>query len=79
MREKLEGAPSARNSRVEWLRVLSMLMIVAYHYYILGFYDEELLQLQNKLFVDLFGMFGKTGTDLFVLISGYYIDRKSVV
>lgn len=76
MREKLNGAPAARNSRVEWLRVLCMLMIVAYHYTILGFYEEELLQSPNKIFVDLFGMFGKTGTDLFVLISGYYMVEQ---
>ncbi len=78
MNEKTTGIlPAAgRNSNVEWLRVLSMLMIVAYHYSIWGFYEEELLETGNKYFVDIFGMLGKTGTDLFVLISGYYMVEQ---
>ena len=71
----LSSAPR-RNSNMEWLRVASMLMIVAYHYAMLGFYEEELLLTPNKYFVDLFGMLGKTGTDLFVLISGYYLVEQ---
>lgn len=67
---------NARNARVERLRVLSMLMIVAYHYSIWGFYEQELAASGSKLFVDLFGMLGKTGTDLFVLISGYYMTER---
>ena len=66
-----------RNSNVEWLRVASMLMIVAYHYSIWGFFEEELAATGNKTFVDLFGMLGKAGTDLFVLISGYYMAEQS--
>ena len=65
-----------RNSNVEWLRVASMLMIVAYHYSIWGFFEEELAATGNKYFVDLFGMLGKAGTDLFVLISGYYMAEQ---
>ena len=67
---------NARNARVERLRVLSMLMIVAYHYSIWGFYEQELAASGGKLFVDLFGMLGKAGTDLFVLISGYYMTER---
>ena len=62
-----------RNSNIELLRVLSMLMIVAYHYAIFGFYAEDLMFSPNKYFVDVFGMGGKLGTDIFVLISGYYM------
>ena len=70
--EKLSSYKT-RNSNIELLRVLSMLMIVAYHYSIYGFYAEDLMYTNNKLFVDIFGMGGKIGTDLFVLISGYYM------
>lgn len=63
----------SRNANVELLRVISMLMIVAYHYSIYGFFADELSLSGNKLFVDLFGMWGKVGTDAFVLISGYYM------
>lgn len=62
-----------RNSNIELLRIISMLMIVAYHYAIFGFYAEDIMYNGNKFFVDIFGMGGKIGTDAFVLISGYYM------
>lgn len=62
-----------RNSRVELLRIMSMVMIVAHHYALFGFLSEELAFSRNKLFVDIFGMWAHVGVDLFVLISGYYM------
>ena len=64
---------SARNSNIELLRILSMLMIVAHHYAVFGFYAEDLAFSRNKIFVDLFGMGPRVGVDLFVLISGYFL------
>lgn len=68
-----ETSLNKRNSNIELLRVLSMLMIVAYHYAIMGFYAEDIMYSSNKSFVDIFGMGGKIGTDVFVMISGYYM------
>lgn len=65
-----------RNSNIELLRVMAMLMIVAYHYSIYGFYAEDIIYTANKSFVDIFGMGGKIGTDIFVMISGYYMVRS---
>lgn len=65
-----------RNSNIEFLRFLSMLMIIAYHYSIYGFYAEDIIHTANKYFVDIFGMFGKVGTDIFVLITGYYMVKS---
>ncbi len=64
---------AGRNTNLEWLRLLSILMIVSYHYCIWGFLDEELVFSPNKIFVDLFGMCGWIGMLLFVLISGYFM------
>ena len=72
--EDMTGKTDAgRNANLEWLRLLSMLMIVSYHYCIWGFFDEELALSPNKIFVDLFGMCGWVGMLLFVLISGYFM------
>ena len=75
--DRFSERTSSRNSNIEFLRVLSMLMIVAYHYSIYGFYSENIMYTHNKFFVDIFGMGGKIGTDLFVLISGYYMVNSS--
>lgn len=66
---------AGRNANMEGLRLVSMLMIVCYHYCIWGFFDEELALSPNKLFVDLFGMSGWVGMLLFVLISGYFMTE----
>ena len=65
-----------RNARVEWLRVLCMLSVVAYHYSIWGFYSEELAQTGNKIFIDLISMPLWTSLQLFILISGYYMCEQ---
>lgn len=66
-----------RNPNIELLRAISMLMIVAYHYSIYGFYAEDIIFVPNKVFVDIYGMCGKVGTDIFILISGYYMVSSS--
>ena len=73
--EKLSSYKT-RNSNIELLRVLSMLMIVAYHYSIFGFYAEDIMYSANKSFIDILGMGGKLGTEVFILISGYYMIRS---
>lgn len=74
---ELSGAPKAqRNSNIELLRIISMLMIVAYHYSIYSFYAEDLYSSHGKYFIDLIGNYGKTGVNLFVMISGYYLSKQ---
>ncbi len=67
------GKTDGRNTNLELLRLVSMLMIVSYHYSIWGFFEEELMRSPNKIFVDLFSMCGWIGMLLFVLISGYFM------
>ena len=62
-----------RNSRLELLRILCMLMIVAYHYSIYGFYSDDVLSSPNKTLIELLSLGGETGVSVFVLISGYYM------
>lgn len=74
---ELSGAPKAqRNSNIELLRIVAMLMIAAYHYSIYSFYAEDLYSSCGKYFIDLIGNYGKTGVNLFVMISGYYLAKQ---
>ena len=63
---------SPRNSAVELLRILAMLMIVLSHICVhSGFDSTYSLLTVNRLFVQ-FGYLGNLGVVLFVLISGYF-------
>ena len=68
-----QNRTGTRQSNFELLRIIAMLMIVAHHYAAFGFYAEELAFSRNKIFVDIFGMAGHVGVDLFVLISAYFM------
>lgn len=62
-----------RNSNIELLRILAMVMIVMHHYSVHGF-DRALCGYSPERFLlDGFWSGGKLGVNLFVLISGYYM------
>ena len=70
-----------RNSNLELYRVIVMLLIVAHHYVV----NSGLFQLMefsplsgNSLFLYLFGMWGKTGINCFVLITGYFMCKSDI-
>ena len=69
----LSTEKTTRNSCVEILRILCMLMIVAYHYSMYGFYSQDLMYSASKPFVELISLGGQVGVSVFVLISGYYM------
>lgn len=61
-----------RNSNLELYRIIIMLLIVAHHYVV----NSGLIQLMqnsettnNSIFLYLFGMWGKTGINCFMLIT----------
>lgn len=68
---------SARNSNIELLRILSMMMIVAHHYVInsglLEYIEAQSHLSSQEYFLLLFGWGGKTGINCFVLITGYFM------
>lgn len=65
-----------RNSNLEILRILSMLMIVAHHYIVHS--EIELFQAisLNKIIISFLEMGGKIGVNVFILITGYFLIEK---
>ncbi len=59
-----------RNSSLELLRILSVMLIIAMH--ILGYIDQTSLSTFNKVVVGGVNIVGNTGVTCFVLISGYF-------
>lgn len=75
----LTGGGKTRNSNLELYRIIVMLLIVAHHYVV----NSELWTLMqdspltgNSIFLYLFGMWGKTGINCFVLITGYFMCKS---
>ena len=68
-----------RNSNLELYRIIVMLFIVAHHYVVnsglIGQMQSSSLT-PNSVFLYLFGMWGKTGIDCFVLITGYFMCKS---
>lgn len=70
-----------RNSNLELYRIIVMLLIVAHHYVVnSGLMPElEKAPLSSKsLFFYLFGMWGKTGINCFVMITGYFMCKSHI-
>ena len=68
-----------RNSNLELYRIIVMLLIVAHHYVVnSGLWQvlEENDLNNNSFFLYFFGMWGKTGIDCFVLITGYFMCKS---
>jgi surface polysaccharide O-acyltransferase-like enzyme len=69
---------SNRNSSIELLRIVSMIMIVFHHFARHGefqFWDYELSA--PKLWYNFIIMGGKIGVNIFVLISGYFLINNN--
>ncbi len=70
-----------RNSNLELYRVIVMMLIVAHHYVVnsglMSAMKEEPLHIQS-IFLYLFGMWGKTGINCFVMITGYFMCKSHI-
>lgn len=71
----------ARNSNIELYRIIVMILIVAHHY--MG--HSELISLMSEnptssqtVMLALIGMWGKTGINAFVLITGYFMCKSNI-
>jgi surface polysaccharide O-acyltransferase-like enzyme len=62
-----------RNSNLEILRIISMLLIVAQHYSVHGFSTIEMKYSLNRYVVGILSLGGKLGVACFILISGYFM------
>jgi len=75
-----------RQSNFEFLRIISMVMIVAYHLYIHGVYRIGLVSFDthawflentwNKFFSMLFVPGGEIGVGIFFMLTGYFLSEK---
>ena len=70
-----------RNSNLELYRIIVMLLIVAHHYVV----NSGLMDIMwedpfsgKSLFLYWFGMWGKTGINCFVLITGYFMCQSHI-
>lgn len=70
-----------RSSNIELYRIVVMLLIVAHHYVVnSGLYDvlERDTFNASSLTMLLFGAWGKTGINCFVLITGYFMCKSNI-
>lgn len=70
-----------RNSNLELYRIIVMLLIVAHHFVVNSgtleiMYKNPLST--NSIFLFLFGAWGKTGINCFMLITGYFMCRSNI-
>ena len=72
-----------RRSNLELYRIVCMLMIVAHHYVVNsgltwgGPLDDESFSI-NSIFLALFGAWGKTGINCFLMITGYFMCTSKI-
>lgn len=66
-----------RNVNIELLRIISMLMIVYYHFYVHSQWSFPETLSKRAILIETVGGFGKIGVIIFVLISGYFLEKQS--
>lgn len=72
-RIKMKSMANTRQSNIELLRIVAMLIIVAHHIaYHSGFAFDSASITFNRLWVQFIEIGGKIGVNIFVLISGYF-------
>lgn len=75
------GDRKQRNSNLELMRILLMLGMIAHHY-VVNSGVEALYDLSSfswdVWFLQIFGMFGKTGINCFTLLTGYFMVKSNI-
>lgn len=70
-----------RDSNLELYRIVTMLLIVAHHFVVnSGVLNKayEIPLSSNSIFLFLFGAWGKTGINCFMLITGYFMCKSNI-
>ncbi len=70
-----------RNSNLELYRIIVMLFIVFHHYVVNSGVFAEVQKdpfAANSIFMTLFGMWGKTGINCFVMITGWFMCKSHI-
>ena len=84
MTNNISMSPGRRDSNLELFRCITMLLIVAHHYVVnSGLMSHDGPVMVNtyswrSLFLLIFGAWGKTGINCFVLITGYYMCKSTI-
>lgn len=77
-----KSSPSlGRSSNLELYRIIVMLLIIAHHYVVNSGLTSPIytnLLSKRSLFLLIFGMWGKTGINCFVLITGYFMCKSRI-
>lgn len=70
-----------RDSNLELYRIIVMLLIVAHHYVVnsglINVMEQEPFT-ERSIFFYLFGAWGKTGINCFLLITGYFMCQSKI-
>lgn len=64
-----------RETNIEILRIISMLLIICFHYVYKSEYQYTELNL-NTILVKSIWFFGELGVNIFILITGYYLSKS---
>ena len=70
-----------RDSNLELYRILVMLLIVSHHYVVNSGVLEKMYEnplSTNSVFLFLFGAWGKTGINCFMMITGYFMCKSRI-
>ena len=83
MEIELKNKPGGgtRNSNLELYRIIVMLLIVAHHFVVNSGVTDVMYKNQlsaNSVFLFLFGAWGKTGINCFMLITGYFMCKSNI-
>ena len=68
-----------RNSNIELLRILVMIMIIAHHFSVHGLFEVENLLSVNNIWLQILASGGKIAVNIFVMISGYFLISSSKI
>lgn len=64
-------------SNIELLRIISMILIIMHHFSVHGCFPFTPDLTFNKVFLQVFGLGGKAGVVVFVMITGYFMVSSS--
>ena len=70
-----------RNSNLELYRIIVMLLIIAHHFVVNSGVLDAMYKIPmsaNSIFLFLFGAWGKTGINCFMLITGYFMCKSNI-
>ncbi len=79
-KQKNIASRKVRQSNIELLRIVAMIIIIAHHFAVHGDFEFSNNAITiNRLWIQFIEMGGKIGVNIFVLISGYFlISSKSI-